>query len=393
MGDFKEPGYRSNCTTVCAEGETSPATNGKDISCNDGDFNDTATGSAFQACVSCELRSQARDQATGQTDVGWALYNLRYALDWCIFGFPTRNDQVQSNACIETCDAIAMALETNILTPNLSSPYDYCQADPAFLTNLSSCAFCQSFVPNRVYLSNFLNTLKASCKSQPSPSTAFPISPLQIFTLQPPASYSSIIAKTSTTRGLSRSAKIAIGVIVPLVVLLLLAIFFLYWYRRYKSSTSPAHRYRPQQSSLDERWGDTKISRPTGGPSQYASANPLVPGSQSYFPSPTGAPQPHHSPDPLETQYAPVPLPTPEQHLIPSHPHMGISSKGKSREADMPVTHPAVTEAHRPSRKGFGKSVRGLTPMLGKKPKVALDTAGVARGGDDLEDSPSDLFG
>ena len=63
----------SNCTSVCATGETSPATNGKDITCNDSDFNDTATGSAFQACVSCELRSQASNQTTGQTDVGWAL--------------------------------------------------------------------------------------------------------------------------------------------------------------------------------------------------------------------------------------------------------------------------------------------------------------------------------
>ena len=63
----------SNCTASCAEGGASPATHGEDIRCNDGDFNNTATGSAFQACVSCELRSQALDQATGQTDVGWAL--------------------------------------------------------------------------------------------------------------------------------------------------------------------------------------------------------------------------------------------------------------------------------------------------------------------------------
>lgn len=63
----------SNCTALCAEGDTAPATQGRDIVCNDSDYNNTATGSAFQACVSCELKSQALDQETGQTDVGWAL--------------------------------------------------------------------------------------------------------------------------------------------------------------------------------------------------------------------------------------------------------------------------------------------------------------------------------
>lgn len=63
----------SNCTASCAEGDAAPATQGKDIVCSDSDFNNSATGSAFQACVSCELQSQALDQKTGQTDVGWAL--------------------------------------------------------------------------------------------------------------------------------------------------------------------------------------------------------------------------------------------------------------------------------------------------------------------------------
>lgn len=80
--------------------------------------------------------------------------NMRYALDWCIFGFPTSNDQVLSNPCIETCELVATTLETNILTPNASSPYDYCRGGPTFLTNLTSCAFCQSLVPNRIYVSN-----------------------------------------------------------------------------------------------------------------------------------------------------------------------------------------------------------------------------------------------
>ncbi|KAI4129501.1 MAG: hypothetical protein LQ347_003760 [Umbilicaria vellea] len=332
--------------------------------------------------------------------------NMRYAADWCIYGFPTFNEQVLSNPCIETCSLVATTLETNILTPNTSSPYDYCQGGPTFLTNLSSCAFCQSLVPNRIYISNFLKTLKTICQSQPSPSTAFPISPLQIFTLQPPASYSSTKANPSTTHGLSRGAKIAIGVIVPLVILPLLALFGMYWHRRYKSSTSTANRYRPQQSSLDERWGDAQISRPAGGSTQYASAN-ISAANQSYFQSTKDAAHPHHSSVPLESHYPPVPIPPPDhqpqlpntdpwRHVQPStygpSRTQDASDKGKSRDPDTLATTPPA-QAEPPSKKGIRKSVRGLTPMIGKKPKVSIDTASVARGRNDLEESPSDLFG
>ncbi|MCJ1303390.1 hypothetical protein MMC08_006199 [Hypocenomyce scalaris] len=324
---------------------------------------------------------------------------MRYAVDWCIFGFPTANDQVLSNPCIVTCDYVANTLETNIITPNISSPYGYCQGGPAFLSNLSSCAYCESLVPNRFYLSNFLNTLKAACQSQPSSSTAFPISPVQIFTLHPPASYPTT---TSTTHGLSHGATIAIGIIVPLVILLLLALFSVYWYRRYKSSNSPSHKYRPQQSLFDERWGDTQITRPSGGTSQYASDYLPPSGSQSYFPAPKGGAQTQYSSVPLETQYPPAK----SQHQLsreeerrysqphPYHPS-GVhdaNTKGKSREAGMTVTTPPA-QVKKSQKRSFGKTVTGMNLPIGRKPKVTVDTVRVGRERDDYGESPSDLFG
>lgn len=114
---------------------------------------------------------------------------MRYAADWCIYGFPTSSDQVLSNPCIQTCDMLATTLETNILTPNTSSPYDYCQGGPTFLTNLSSCAFCQSLVPNRIYVSNCKpstpscnpsHVLTNTIRSLANPKSYLPISTLSI---------------------------------------------------------------------------------------------------------------------------------------------------------------------------------------------------------------------
>lgn len=66
----------SNCTSACFSPLDVYNTNGSDISCHDTDYNSTSAGVDFQACVSCEIQSQAIPLAGEQSDLGWALCKL-----------------------------------------------------------------------------------------------------------------------------------------------------------------------------------------------------------------------------------------------------------------------------------------------------------------------------
>ena len=63
----------SNCTSACYSPKTVYNTNGSDVACHDTDYNSTSTGVDFQACVSCEIQSQAIPLIGDQSDLGWAL--------------------------------------------------------------------------------------------------------------------------------------------------------------------------------------------------------------------------------------------------------------------------------------------------------------------------------
>ena len=63
----------SNCTSVCRSPQDVYNTNGSDIVCHDTDYNSTSTGVDFEACVSCEIQSQAVPLTGSQSDLGWAL--------------------------------------------------------------------------------------------------------------------------------------------------------------------------------------------------------------------------------------------------------------------------------------------------------------------------------
>ena len=78
---------------------------------------------------------------------------MRYALDWCLFGYPQGDREIASAQCTTACGRISNALEINLPNASASSTYDYCQ-DPEFLPNVGSCASCYKNVPNQLYLSN-----------------------------------------------------------------------------------------------------------------------------------------------------------------------------------------------------------------------------------------------
>ncbi|MCJ1485446.1 hypothetical protein MMC06_005620 [Schaereria dolodes] len=231
----------SNCTSVCSPSSSAPSTDGSDIVCDDGAYNTTSVGQSYQTCLTCELASTQVDQASGQTDLGWGLYNMRYTLDWCLYGFPEANNQTASNPCGVSCAPLNQTLETNILTPNHSTPYDYCQ-DPHFISEVAVCANCYALVTDHLYLSNFLKALRSACQTQPPPSTLFPIPPSQIFTINPPATYPTSTSAASSNHHLSHAGILAIAITIPVVLVLFLLAFFIYWYKRFqKASNNPRY--------------------------------------------------------------------------------------------------------------------------------------------------------
>ncbi|MCJ1276317.1 hypothetical protein MMC21_004122 [Puttea exsequens] len=219
----------SNCTPACSSALTAYTTNGTNIACHDGDYNGTLVGEAFQDCVSCELSSQTLDSWTAQTDLGWALFNMRYALDWCLFGYPGATNRSVFNQCTSTCSKISKALQINILTPHASTTYDYCQ-DPAFLPNVDKCASCYKVIPNQLLLSNFLRVLAFGCQSQPKGTIPFPVKSSDVFTDHPPSNYSDLNSAPTQTYGLSPKARVAIAIIVPVIAFLLISMIFLLCY-------------------------------------------------------------------------------------------------------------------------------------------------------------------
>ncbi len=62
------------------------------MTCDDADYASSTYGATFKACLACELSSTYVDPNTKESDLQWAIYNLRYALSWCLFGFNNNTD-------------------------------------------------------------------------------------------------------------------------------------------------------------------------------------------------------------------------------------------------------------------------------------------------------------
>ncbi|KAI4111607.1 MAG: hypothetical protein LQ339_000478 [Xanthoria mediterranea] len=247
----------SSCTAACTKANITYG----DITCYDQAYSSTVAGRSFKECVTCELDTITLDHNTNQTDLGWALFNLRYSTAWCVFDYPRSKVQQVPTPCNQTCGSIATALETNLLTPNQSHPYDYCQ-DPSFSFNAAACATCYAKVPNQQLISNFLNTLRTACLSQPPPTEYLPISPAQVFSLTPPTSSGPDVNATSAPPPASSNgssfrwnAKVAVAISVPVAALLILSLLCLLFYvhrksrrRRSKKRLTKSSSHRTQRS-------------------------------------------------------------------------------------------------------------------------------------------------
>lgn len=87
----------SPCSASC--GNVLTSTSGAEITCLDQDYASTTYGATFETCVNCEIASTYVDPQSGMTDLQAALYNVRFALSWCLFGYDN-NTQAADSQCL-----------------------------------------------------------------------------------------------------------------------------------------------------------------------------------------------------------------------------------------------------------------------------------------------------
>lgn len=158
----------SPCSSKC--GNVPDSTAPDDIVCSQDAY--AVEGQLFQECVQCEVLSD--HVSSGQSDTQWALYNLRYAMSYCLFGVP-ENDDVLSTPCItsEACGPFRLALQYGNLSSS-TEPYEYCDVWPSDdEQHVQQCGEC--LFAGQEYLSNFFSVLQAGCQQKPEPGTTVAI--------------------------------------------------------------------------------------------------------------------------------------------------------------------------------------------------------------------------
>ncbi|RDL35224.1 Uncharacterized protein BP5553_07155 [Venustampulla echinocandica] len=154
----------SPCAVQC--GNVQGNTTGSDIACRDDTYG-ALPGLSFETCVKCQLTSTYVDPATKQTDLRWGLYNLRYAVSWCLFGYPN-NTNAGSTPCKTgpACGPLESAFEFDSLSP-AAGTYSFCPTYSADI--VGKCNLCLANQHDQIFLRNFATVLNAACQQQPTP--------------------------------------------------------------------------------------------------------------------------------------------------------------------------------------------------------------------------------
>ncbi|KAI5924157.1 hypothetical protein F4810DRAFT_665957 [Camillea tinctor] len=173
----------STCAALCLDNPESdpldPAssnTRSSDIVCSDEDYDSVSTGIKYKNCLDCLQKSNATSGT--ESDTAWFLYNVRYSVDVCLFGFPNVSQEISSPCDIDYgCAPLKKALETGILN-STAGQYEYCTADGGRFTatQLDSCVQCFASSSNQEYMANFIIALQAGCQQKPQPGTLLGLS-------------------------------------------------------------------------------------------------------------------------------------------------------------------------------------------------------------------------
>ncbi|RAH82762.1 hypothetical protein BO86DRAFT_311118 [Aspergillus japonicus CBS 114.51] len=254
--------YGSPCYDVC----TNPTnTTSSEMVCLDESYNTTETGRKFQECVSCELQSNYTDAETQISDFNWGLYNLRFAFDTCVYGYPKDVNTV-STPCLVACLGLSPAFEFELLNPNQNNLRAYC-ATGAFADNhIDTCSNCYNLTSTQGYLANcayVLEAMRYECHFPVPTDTAFPISPSDIFSEVQLPFYNRDLLNSTAHDPINYRLATLVGLpvmgFVILVCLCTMSLFFcLGWRRRY---------VRRERASEQQRWKTLAAEHPWRGPS------------------------------------------------------------------------------------------------------------------------------
>ncbi|KAM7196511.1 hypothetical protein V8F20_006985 [Naviculisporaceae sp. PSN 640] len=164
----------SPCSKVCVDSLTldlsdpnSSNTRNSDIVCKDADLG-SPRGTKWKECMTC-LQTSTFSQGS-ESDQTWFLYNLRYSLSYCVFGFPNATD-VENTPCRTSmaCGNLQENLEHGVLNPTNATAYSYCTGAATRREEYEHCSQCVSAERKTLKLANYLTALEAGCQQQPKP--------------------------------------------------------------------------------------------------------------------------------------------------------------------------------------------------------------------------------
>ncbi|RYP76671.1 hypothetical protein DL771_001593 [Monosporascus sp. 5C6A] len=251
----------SSCSAICLKDTESdpldPESSSTDISeitCNDDEYGSTSTGIKYKNCLDCLQRSNATQEA--ESDATWFLYNIRYSVDVCVYGFPNASKRVSSPCDINTaCGPLKKAMVAGNLDPD-RDPYEYCTADGARFSGhvLDACIQCMTSSESQYFMSNFMTALQAGCEQRPTggdllglSSTVFTESRLEI---TDPPSNETFVGPEASSGTMSQGTIVGIAMGAALLFLGGTALFWAY-HRKQKRLYG-----EPIGSDYDPRGGD-----------------------------------------------------------------------------------------------------------------------------------------
>ncbi|KAK6951754.1 hypothetical protein Daesc_006277 [Daldinia eschscholtzii] len=277
----------SPCAAVCldhqdgdAQNPAASSTNSSDITCLDSEYGSSSAGIKFKNCLSCLKDSKA--VSGSESDVSWFLYNLRYAVDVCVFGSPDAPKSISSPCDIDFgCAPLAQSLKYGISNPNNASEYGYCTAGNGAFKNESveACYQCFQASDNQVYLANFLIALQAGCEQTPAPGsllgisgTLFSDTPIEV-TAPPTDDNDTDTSKTNQSNPTSMTTGAIVGIAVGGALLFLGSVgLFIVHHRREKR----ARERNALASDYDPRGGSGSITAPSKGAFTSHDSKPSV---------------------------------------------------------------------------------------------------------------------
>jgi len=187
------------------------------VVCLDANFQSLQQGRAFQQCVACQLNSTEVDPEKNETDVEWGLLALRYTLAGCMFAIPEQHISI-SSPCQVSCATLNASIGYQVTNDTASTePGDgFCTAAPFDDATINKCALCYSFIPQQLFLANFLQALHIACRQPPIAGKPFFPDANAIFNetlVAGPAPLSNKATSNSSLHGW----KLAVAIAIPIV--------------------------------------------------------------------------------------------------------------------------------------------------------------------------------